>query len=493
VLAALCVIAAVVMAAPAAQAETKVFGDPAGDAIDARGDIVNFGGVYSPDLLTLAATVRSPTNPATDPSWADGVTGVLWDVDVNGDGARDYKVYLVAPNNDPAVEVKTVGDAHACYGDWGYSGGSWFAHLPPGCVGSPPSVRVSAFVAYDTDPYDSAAPVSRDSAPDAGLSAPIASGSSGGTPPPTTTPPTTTPPPAPTPDVTRLAGSGRVETAVAVSHDTFGDGQADAVVIASATNYPDALVGGPLAAARNAPVLLNGRDSLDPTVATEVARLTGGPSAGRTVYLLGGPGALGPAVESQLRSAGYPVTRYGGADRYETAAAVAAAVPSPAVAVEATGTNFPDALAGGAAAARLGGVVVLTAGTTLPAPTKSFLDANPDVRRIAVGGQAAAADPGAAAVVGVDRYDTAVQVAQRYFPNPTVAGIASGENYPDALAGGVHAVHKGGPLLLTPAPSLPANTGGYLHNNAASITHAYVYGGRVAVSDQVATQVQAAI
>ena len=56
--------------------------------------------------------------------------------------------------------------------------------------------------------------------------------------------------------VTRLAGTDRIATAVAVSQNSFPTGNAGAVVLARADDYPDALVGGPLAAAKNAPLLL---------------------------------------------------------------------------------------------------------------------------------------------------------------------------------------------------------------------------------------------
>ena len=56
--------------------------------------------------------------------------------------------------------------------------------------------------------------------------------------------------------VSRVAGTDRIATAVAVSQGSFPAGNAGAVVLARADDYPDALVGGPLAAAKNAPLLL---------------------------------------------------------------------------------------------------------------------------------------------------------------------------------------------------------------------------------------------
>ncbi len=77
--------------------------------------------------------------------------------------------------------------------------------------------------------------------------------------------------------------------------------------------------------------------------------------------------------------------------------------------------DFGDALATGAAAAKIGGAVVLTDGETLPAATSAYLSKRFDAARFAIGGSAAKADPGATAVVGADRYETATRLATRFF------------------------------------------------------------------------------
>jgi putative cell wall binding repeat protein len=70
------------------------------------------------------------------------------------------------------------------------------------------------------------------------------------------------------------------------------------------------------------------------------------------------------------------VVRYAGADRYATAAAVSAAAFNPGVPVAyvAIGNNFPDALAGGAAAAVNGGPVLLLSAAGVPDATAAELD-----------------------------------------------------------------------------------------------------------------------
>ena len=103
------------------------------------------------------------------------------------------------------------------------------------------------------------------------------------------------------------------------------------------------------------------------------------------------------------------------------------------------------------------------------------------------------ADPAAFPVSGADRYDTARRVAAGFFNAPTAVAIASGANFPDALAGGAHIARRGGPMLLTSPtnpPGLSSFTAAYLRDNHLTIAELFVYGGSAAVSDSVQVQIQ---
>ncbi len=288
--------------------------------------------------------------------------------------------------------------------------------------------------------------------------------------------------------VTRLSGTDRLATAVAVSQNSFPAGNAGAVVLARADDYPDALVGGPLAAARNAPLLLTEGSTLPSETATEVKRVL---PAGGTVYVLGGTSAIPTSVTSQLISLGYTVTRYSGADRYATAVAVATALGSPTTVLLATGTNFPDALAAGPAAAHVHGAILLTDGSAVPAETATYL-AGVQVK-YAIGGPAAAAVPSATAILGADRYATAAAVATKFFPSSAVVGVATGTGFPDALAGGAQLALMGGPLLLSSAASVPASTSNYLATDHSTLAKVYIYGGTSVLGANVVTELTAAM
>ncbi len=89
----------------------------------------------------------------------------------------------------------------------------------------------------------------------------------------------------------RLAGPDRFATAAAVAADAFPDG-APVAVLASDRAFPDALAGATAAAAGSGPVLLVEPGCVPDPVRAELARL-----APARLLLVGGPVAVGPAVE----------------------------------------------------------------------------------------------------------------------------------------------------------------------------------------------------
>ncbi len=295
--------------------------------------------------------------------------------------------------------------------------------------------------------------------------------------------------------VTVLAGVDRVETAVNVSKNSFpGAGSANAVVLARGDLFPDALAGSPLAVVKGGPLLLTSlvaSTGIDVRTTAEIQRVL---SPGKTIFILGGEVAISAAVFTQLQSLGYAPVRLGGADRFDTAILIAQnGLNNPTNILLATGLNFPDALAAGAAAAKVNGAVLLTNGNVQPPANQTYLAAHPSDVLFAVGGFAAAAVPTAQSISGIDRYDTAVKVAQKFFTNPTTVGLASGVNFPDGLTGGAHIGRLGGPLVLTDPNALPAFTSSYLTSIASTVTSGFVYGGTNAIAANVVSAFKVAI
>jgi hypothetical protein len=196
------------------------------------------------------------------------------------------------------------------------------------------------------------------------------------------------------------------------------------------------------------------------------------------------------SVDATLVAKGFKVQRLSGADRFATAVAVAGALGNPATVLEATGLDFPDGLAAGAAAVQAGAAVLLTNGPIQALETGVYLAAHPGTH-YAIGGPAHQADPTATAVVGSDRYASAVDVAATFWAAPKVfIGFASGATFPDALSGGANIGGHGGPLLLVPPTGpLPSSVGSYLGALPATTTTGLLYGGLAAVGDDVNAEI----
>ncbi|WP_347352563.1 cell wall-binding repeat-containing protein [Intrasporangium sp.] len=308
--------------------------------------------------------------------------------------------------------------------------------------------------------------------------------------------------------VHRVAGPDRIATAVAASKlvwsdagDDSGD-PASAVVLSRYDQYADALGGSALAGAAGGPLLLTRPGAVDSATLTEIRRLLDGTG---TVYLLGGTGAISAGVEQRLQDEGYSVRRLSGPDRYATSVKVSKEVAAlggarhPQFIFATTGRNFPDGLAAGATAGGYGASVVLTKDGVLPTAVKSYLDAErtagTDIYAIG-GASAGAAFPWTMSIVGRDRYETAADIAHLFWgdpdspdDDPTWVALATGENWPDALAGGA-LVAAVGPLMLTRATSLPATTKDTTKALVESATPptvevGAVLGGKSVVSDKV--------
>jgi putative cell wall-binding protein len=205
--------------------------------------------------------------------------------------------------------------------------------------------------------------------------------------------------------------------------------------------------------------------------------------------------ALSLSVVPGTALASPTVIRYAGADRYATSAAIVDANYGPGVAVVyiATGLNFPDALAGGAAAAHQGGPLLLTAPDVIPAVVAAELRRLTPGRIVVLGGTASVSASVVTAlaayttgtvtrVSGTDRYATAALLADT-FPTGSPAYVATGLNFPDALAATAAAAAQHAAILLTDPSNLTGATAQALAAlHPASIT---IVGSTTAVSAAV--------
>ena len=204
--------------------------------------------------------------------------------------------------------------------------------------------------------------------------------------------------------VTRVSGATRYDTSAAVALSQSAShvgtvGGMPTAILASGATFPDALAAGPLAFARALPVILTDSATLSAPAAAALRTL------GVThVLIAGGVASVSSAVEAALDASGITTTRLAGADRFDTAARIAAyavndlgfSFTRPALA---DGTEFPDALAAGPFAGKSLSPILLT--HLVPAATAASLAANAPVISGLVGfGRAAADVPASALAAG---------------------------------------------------------------------------------------------
>ena len=317
------------------------------------------------------------------------------------------------------------------------------------------------------------------------------------------------------PNIKRLAGDSRYETAVSISQQGFPLGS-DAVVVASGEAFPDALTASTLAQAYSAPLLLASSQGLPPAVEAELRRLRGTRKPAPQVLIIGGSEAVTSAVDAQVRSMGFPSRRIAGTNRYETAVKVATEVQNkrggyPTHAYVVSGETFADALSAGPLAATQGAPLLFASSSGLPTVTRDYIRDQPGIKTTVIAGGPAAVSglvdgqlPGAVRVAGGDRYETAAKLAtiglQGYAPAglpPSLSMrrfvVATGEQYADALAGGAYAARVRGPVVLTQGATLTPSTAYFLDAYAYRVMHTYIAGGEKAMSPAVVQEVAATL
>jgi putative cell wall-binding protein len=177
---------------------------------------------------------------------------------------------------------------------------------------------------------------------------------------------------------------------------------------------------------------------------------------GGTVYILGGTSAVAGEMDTLL--ADFQVERLAGANRFETNLMIleeAGVAPGEEILV-CTATNFADSLSASATGKPI--LLVYNEKAKLTDSQITYLESLEDNAFCVIGGENAVGEKLYDAVAkygsihrlaGANRFDTSVQVAVRYFKNPSSAVLAYARNYPDGLCGGPLAYAMGAPLILT--------------------------------------------
>ena len=211
------------------------------------------------------------------------------------------------------------------------------------------------------------------------------------------------------------------------------------------------------------------------------------------------------------------VTRYGGADRYETSLQVAEAFAAGVGGslewlVLVSGERWTDAVVAASLAGARGAPVLMTPPNELRTDALEFVQRVGVSRVMVVGPDASGGEHGpgrgvdeevlgvlrragidVARAAGVDRYSTSRAVAALNAPGSmgdlgSTAIVASGEVFADALVAGPFAARGLHPVLLTPPGELHDAVTSYLAS--VGIEHVVLMGGTAALSDEVEQSIE---
>lgn len=298
-------------------------------------------------------------------------------------------------------------------------------------------------------------------------------------------------------NVQRVAGDTRYDTMSELISNVGGWSASDKVILASGTNYPDALSASALAGVYDAPIILTDPTELSSKAAATIKQL--GPS---TIYVVGGPSAVSDKVlQAANNICGSNTIRLYGSTRYETSLEILRQCNSSSdTVIVATGANYADSLSiSPFAYVTKSPIVLCDPNGGLTQEAIEAIRAGGFSRAILVGGNAAVPDvvisqlnnaniatDGIRRLSGATRYETSTQITAFEISETSLftadpLGFATGSNYADALAMGPCMGRINSPLLLVDNGAQTVCA--YIERFKGNVGNAFVAGGINAVSN----------
>ncbi|MDR1960716.1 MAG: cell wall-binding repeat-containing protein, partial [Gracilibacteraceae bacterium] len=301
----------------------------------------------------------------------------------------------------------------------------------------------------------------------------------------------------------RLSGGDRYLTAVSISQAGWPSARNAVLASGADASLVDALTVAPLAKLLNAPILLTQGTALTPATAAELKRLDV-----ETVYVSSGAGVIRQPVLDAVRAMGIEVVPLGGADRFATAANIAAEIAKRAevtTVVVTTAYSNADALSVASIAAASGWPILLTGRDALPASAQNFIAAHNINNTYVIGGSGVISEtlrerlPNSIRLGGVDRYGTnsvIITYFMTYWKYMRGIYVANGANdhLVDALAASSYIA--GSPLILTDNRALAPDMRQFISSMLSSnyeIKSVIALGGETVTSDAILQQVITAL
>lgn len=280
----------------------------------------------------------------------------------------------------------------------------------------------------------------------------------------------------------RISGPGRVETSIEISR--FENTKSKTVILADARNYPDALAASNLTGGRYSVILV--QNQLTQAIINEIVRLEA-----QDLIILGGTNSISEDIERGLANIGgiKNISRIAGENRYDTCQKIFNHAKKKSL-ILASGEKFPDALATSSILDQAG--LLLTKSGQLPSEVQAAIEALNHDSFLIVGGENSVQEGLASAIAnqfqyashtrisGNNRYETSTKIGDRLVSSTVI--LASGENFPDALAASTLAQKIEAPILLVSKDKIDQSVIDYFKNH--NIKKVLVVGGQLSISDK---------
>lgn len=279
-------------------------------------------------------------------------------------------------------------------------------------------------------------------------------------------------------NLVKYSGEDRFATAVEISKGAYKtDGSSDttrdaakAVVLVGQDAVVDGLAASPLAAQKEAPILLSQKDSVPASTLAEIERTIG---KEKTIYIVGGENTISKNVEKQLiDELNAKIVRISGSDRYDTSLEIAEELVTTTTnkAYFVGGNGEADAMSIASVASKEVKPIIVTPADGLNKATKAFISDKIAVNAAVdvIGGTSTVSydvlkDLNAEAnvkdvtrVSGSDRNVTNAKVIEKYFNKSANTVYVAKDGYVggngqliDALAVAPVAAKDGAPIVLS--------------------------------------------
>ena len=297
------------------------------------------------------------------------------------------------------------------------------------------------------------------------------------------------------PALRRIHGSSRFKTSFSIAETYMKETKQpklNSIIVASSTTFPDALAGSYLAKAKNAPIII-WHEQLNKDVQTFIKQKV---KPGGTVYILGGPVAVGESIKKNM--GGYKFVRLADTGRYGTNLKILDAVGlSKTEVLVCDGGNDGKGI-NALIASATGKPLLLVDKNGLIPIQKTWLAKNKGkiTKFVIVGDDKSVSTKvenelkaygTVTRISGKNADEISAQVASTYYKNAKEIFIATMDDYPDGLCGGPLAIFSKGPILLVNAKTNAASV--KYAKTLTDLTRANVLGGDNALPEATARKI----